>query len=81
MEIVWDEPKRLTTLKARGLDFADLTPGFFEAAVVRPAKQGRLQAVGRLHVRTVSVIFLPMGREALSVISMRQANAKERRLL
>jgi uncharacterized DUF497 family protein len=81
MMILWDEPKRQATLDARGLDFAALTPEFFAAAVVRPAKNGRLQAVGRLNGRIVSVVYRPMGREALSVVSMRDANQKERRLL
>ncbi|MBP1806476.1 BrnT family toxin [Rubellimicrobium aerolatum] len=81
MKIVWDEPKRQATLKDRGLDFADLTPEFFAAALVRPAKEGRLMALGRLDGRILAVVVRLLGREALSVISMRPASKKERALL
>lgn len=80
MRIVWDEPKRLATLRGRGLDFADLTLEFFEGAVIRPAKRGRLIAIGPFGDRTIAVVFAPLGREALSVISMRPASGKERML-
>lgn len=82
MQIVWDEPKRLINLETHRLDFADLTLAFFEGAVVRAAKQDRFQAIGRLgEGPALSVIFSPLGREALSVISMRVASKKERTLL
>lgn len=78
MRIVWDEPKRLANLDKHGFDFADLTMTFFADAVVRPTRAGRLQAIGRHAGVPVSVIFRPLGREALSVISMRDASRKER---
>ncbi len=81
MRIVWDEPKRLVTLEKRGLDFADLTLDFFAEATVLQAKQGHLMAIGHLRDQVLAVVFRPMGREALSVISMRPANRKERDLL
>lgn len=81
MRIVWDEPKRLATLDERGLDFADLTPEPFEGAVIVPAKKGRWMAVGRLNGLALAVVFAPLGREAVSVISMRPASRKERSLL
>lgn len=81
MKIVWDEPKRLLNLSRHGLQFADLTPEFFEGALIRPAKRGRLMAVGRLDGRALAVVFAPLGREAVSVISMRPASRKERSLL
>lgn len=34
MRILWDEPKRQTTLERRGLDFAALDHDFFEAALL-----------------------------------------------
>ncbi len=82
MQIVWDEPKRLANLEKHGLDFADLTLVFFEGAVVRATKLDRFQAIGHLgESPALSVIFSPLGREALSVISMRVASKKERTLL
>lgn len=81
MVIVWDEPKRLANIDKHGLDFTDLSLEFFERAVIRPAKRGRLQAIGRLAGGTVAVIFVRLGTEGLSVISMRAANSAERRAL
>lgn len=79
--IVWDEPKRAWTLAERGLDFADLDEAFFLDAVVVPARNGRLKAVGRLGDAVLAVIFVPLGTQGLSVISMRVADRKERALL
>ena len=80
VKIVWDEPKRQTALAARGLDFASLDGAFFAEAIVRPAKRGRLSALGRLDGRLVHVVFALLGTEAISVISMRPASRKERAL-
>jgi len=66
-------------LAKHGLDFADLTLEFFANAATRSARGGRLLAVGRLDGNfVVAVVFVPLGREALSVISMRPASKKER---
>lgn len=83
MHIVWDAPKRQVNLLKHGLDFALLTPDFFLAAMVVEARDGRLKAIGRLPAdgAAVVVIFKPLGDEALSIISMRPANAMERRSL
>lgn len=81
MQIVWDEPKRLSNITKHGLDFADLTAAFFLASLVLPAQQGRYMAIGRLENGTLAVIFVTLGTEGLSVISMRHASAKERALL
>ncbi len=81
MKIVWDEPKRLANIAKHGMDFADLTIEFFTSAAIRTAKDGRLQAIGRLANGVVSVVFIALGAEGISVISMRPANLKERRLL
>ena len=82
MKIVWDEPKRQINLDKHGLDFADLTIDFFEAARVEPAKQDRFLAVGELNgVAVIAVVFRPLGSEALSVISMRPASRNERKQL
>lgn len=81
MLITWDEPKRLANIDKHHLDFADLTIGFFLEAIIVPAKLGRRMAIGRLEDGTLAVVFVTLGTEALSVISMRPAKKKERRLL
>lgn len=81
MMIVWDEPKRLANLAKHGMDFADVDQGFFDAALVVPAKSNRHKAIGRLGDGTIVVIFAALGSEGISIISMRPASPAERRLL
>jgi uncharacterized DUF497 family protein len=78
MKIVWDEPKRLTNLAKHGLDFANLDADFFAEAAFGSADQGRFVAVGEWAGITITVVFRPLGAEAISVISMRPASRKER---
>ena len=79
MKITWDEPKRLSNLAKHGLDFADLVPEFFLTAYVEPTKDGRSLAIGEFNgVIVIVVVFRPLGSEAISVISMRPGNSKER---
>jgi uncharacterized DUF497 family protein len=66
--------------QTRWLDFADLDEGFFERSMIVPAKSNRLIAVGRLADGIVVVVFVALGSEGVSVISMRPAK-KERKLL
>ena len=85
MIITWDEPKREANIERHGLDFADLERFDWEAAVVRAAKDGRDgrkrgMAIGALEERVILVIFAALGNEAFSIISMRPASRKERRL-
>jgi uncharacterized protein len=80
MKIAWDEPKRRQNLTKHGLDFADLTLEFFLSANVVAAKEGRYKAVGEIDELVVTtVVFRPLGSEAISVISMRPASRKERK--
>lgn len=79
MKIVWDEAKRLANLAKHGLDFADLDPNFFSEAAFGEADKGRFVAIGECAGITITVIFKPLGAEAISVISMRPASRKERR--
>lgn len=81
MKIIWDEPKRAANIEKHGLDFAALSFEFFLSALVVPAKEGRSKAIGRLADGTVVVIFVTLGTEALSVISMRPARKDERNLI
>jgi len=79
VKIVWDEFKRLVNIERHGMDFADLDEGFFEQSAIVPAKLGRLIAVGRLRNGVIVVVFVELGTEAVSVISMRPASRRERR--
>jgi uncharacterized DUF497 family protein len=82
VKIVWDEPKRLANIvKHDGLDFADLDELFFERSMIVPAKGNRLIAVGRLKDGVMVVVFVVLGSEGVSIISMRSANRKERKLV
>lgn len=78
MKIVWDETKRALNIEKHGLDFAELQFDFFLTAVTTPARDGRSKAVGRLRDGTIVVIYLTLGSEALSIISMRPARKDER---
>lgn len=80
MIIVWDEPKRQANLAKHGIDFADIGSEFFLGALVKPARDGRWVAIGRLE-GIIVVIFATLGTEGLSIISARPASAKERELL
>jgi uncharacterized DUF497 family protein len=80
MKITWDAPKRLANIAKHGLDFATLTEGFFSNALVISAKSGRYQAIGADANGVISVVFAVLGLEGISVISMRLASKKERRL-
>ncbi len=80
MLITWDEPKRLANLVKHGLDFAAIPLGFFESAVATPAMGSRVKFVGTLEdTLVVVVIAAPLGNEAISIISLRRANRKERK--
>ena len=79
MKITWGEPKCLGNLAKHGLDFADLTVEFFEAARIDGANQDRFIAIGELAgIAIIAVIFRPLGSEAVAVISMRPASKKRK---
>jgi uncharacterized DUF497 family protein len=79
MKIVWDEPKRLANLDKHGLDFADLDETFFDNALVLPTHNGRWVGIGKNIHGVIVVVFVTLGKEAISVISMRPANKNERK--
>jgi uncharacterized DUF497 family protein len=82
MKIVWDEPKRLANLEKHRLDFADLNEAFFDNALVIPSHNAskRWAAVG-INIRgVIVVVFARLGREGVSIISMRPASRYERKL-
>ena len=81
MKIVWYEPKRLANIDKHGLDFADLDEAYFVDALIVPgAKKGRFRGVGANTRGIICVVFAKLGREGVSVISMRPASANERKL-
>lgn len=82
MRIVWDERKRTANVDKHAMDFAELDEGFLATAVIQPSYAGRYRALGRLaDGRLASMVFRPLGTEAISIISLRPASLKERRLL
>jgi len=80
MKIVWDEPKRLANLDKHGLDFADLNESFFDNALVFPSRHKRWLGIGKNMRGVIVVVFVVLGKEAVSVISMRPASKNERKL-
>ena len=54
---------------------------FSNGSIVVPGRGNRLIAVGRLANGVVVVVFVTLGSEGVSIISMRPANRKERKLL
>jgi uncharacterized DUF497 family protein len=79
VKIVWDEPKRLANLDKHGLDFADLYETFFDNALVLPTYNRRWAGIGKNIRGVIVVVFVTLGKEAISVISMRPANKNERK--
>jgi uncharacterized protein len=82
MKIVWDEPKRLANIDKHGLDFADLNETFFDNALVVPShnKSKRWVAISVSIRGVVVVVFARLGREGVSIVSMRPASRSERKL-
>ena len=81
MKILWDEPKRRANLEKHGLDFADLDETFFEnALVVSGNRPRRWRAIGVNVGGVIVVVFARLGREGISIISMRPASKNERDL-
>jgi uncharacterized DUF497 family protein len=82
VKITWDEPKRLANLEKHRLDFADLNETFFDTALVLPSHNStkRWVAIG-VNIRgVIVVVFARLGREGVSIISMRPASRNERKL-
>lgn len=80
MKIVWDEPKRLRNLSKHSLDFQELDVDFFIDALIIEARERRLKAIGFAIGDVIAVVFASLGKQGISIISMRPASRKERRL-
>lgn len=85
MRFRYDEPKRQANIAKHGLDFADFEDAFsfdrFLTIPAKPSRTGRIRfkLLGSWHGRIVVVaIVSPLGTEAIDIVSVRPANAKER---
>lgn len=83
MKIVWDERKRLSNLAKHGLDFEMVVDFDWDRALIGAAHRSRhghqrMKATGLLSERTVVIIFSVLGSEAISIVSVRAANSRER---
>ncbi len=70
----------MANIDKHGLDFADLSEAFFADALVLPARNRRFQGVGASTQGVICVVFARLGSEGVSIISMRPAHERERRL-
>jgi uncharacterized DUF497 family protein len=62
------------------LDFADLNETFFDDALVLPSYNKRWSGIGKNIRGVIVVVFVVLGKEAVSVVSMRPAGKNERKL-
>lgn len=84
MKIVWDERKRISNLAKHGIDFVhvdsfDWSTAVYGAAHLSRYGQRRLKATGSQSGVLVTIVFAFLGSEAISLISIRTASAKERK--
>jgi hypothetical protein len=82
VRISFDPAKRASTLKARGLDFADAAIVFAGPALTllddrRDYGEPRYLTYGLLDGRLVAVVWTPRGADR-HIISMRKCNAREK---
>jgi uncharacterized DUF497 family protein len=82
MKVTFDPAKRASTLKDRGLDFADAVEVFAGKTLNVPDErrdygEARIITVGLLRGRMVIVVWTPRGN-ARHVFSMRKANDREK---
>ena len=85
MKIVWDEPKRQRNIETHGFDFVDIARFDWNDSVVKPSYasargRSRFAATGLLNDDLITVVFSPLGSEAISIISVRRASRWERRI-
>lgn len=81
IELEYDPVKRLQTLEARGLDFADAAKILAGPALTYPDDrhdygEERWITVGLLDGRMMIVVWTPRG-EKYRIVSMRKANVRE----
>ena len=84
MELDWDENKRSWTLEHRGLDFAIVADADWDDALTVEDSRSdygetRFVSLVPIHNRLCAVAWCMRG-DKLRVISLRKANAKERKI-
>ena len=84
MDLDWDEAKRDWTLRARGLDFASVADADWDNALSIEDSRGaygetRFVSLVLIHGRLCVVAWCHRG-DMLRVISLRKANARERKI-
>jgi uncharacterized DUF497 family protein len=62
------------------LYFSDLDEAFFANALFVPSRDKRWKGIGTSLAGVICVVLAKLGREGVSVISMRRANPRERKL-
>ncbi|WP_246468267.1 BrnT family toxin [Bartonella capreoli] len=75
---MWDEPKRALNIDKHKLVFADVIYFDWEHALIDATHSNRMKAIGHFADGTTVIVFARLGNEAISIISFRQANKKER---
>jgi uncharacterized DUF497 family protein len=80
VKVVWDDHKRLANLEKHGLDFIDVDDFGWADAFIIPTRGRRFKAIGLFRDLVIVVIYAQLGSEAMSIIGMRRAGIKERRL-
>ena len=84
MKLEWDEQKRSHTLRERGLDFASVAEADWDEAMTAKDSRSeygetRFVSLVPIHGRLCVVAWCMRG-DALRVISLRKANARERKI-
>lgn len=85
MQIEFDPAKSATNLRERGLDFAAVKHFDFDTAIAEPDTrrdygEPRVVAIGYLGDRLHVLCFKPVAYAHIRVISLRKANARERKI-
>ena len=85
MIITWDNAKRLANLDKQGWILpswiVDVHFCYLTCLISRRARRVSRPSASIRSVAIIVVIFAPLGTEAVSVVSMRPASAKEKELL
>ena len=83
MKLDWDEAKRAWTLRERGLDFASVAEADWDAALTvedSRSDYGEMRHVSLVPINNrLCVVAWCMRGDRLRVISLRKANARERK--
>ncbi len=77
----WDDVKRRANRAKHGVDFAAAEAFEWEGAILAPDRRNdygepRFQVLGRIGARVHVLVYSPRG-DALRIISLRKANARE----